>query len=90
MESTPKGYTVVLERKVEKQLKSLPKADYLKVRTAIDKLAENPRRHNAIKLTDSDNEYRFRVGSFRILYTIEDRILQVYIIEIVNRRDAYR
>jgi mRNA interferase RelE/StbE len=90
MESTRKSYKIVLERKVEKQLKSLHKADYLRVRTAIDKLSINPRGHNTIKLTDSDNEYRFRIGNFRILYTIEDRILTIYVFEIVNRKDAYR
>ena len=90
MESTRKPYKVVLERKAEKQLKSLSKIDYLKVRNAIDKIAQNPRSHNSIKLTDSDNEYRFRIGNFRILYTIEDRILRVYVFEIINRKDAYR
>ena len=90
MESPQKSYKVVLERKAEKQLKSLPKTDYIKVRTAIDKIAKNPRNHNAIKLTDSDNEYRFRVGNYRILYTIEDQILHVFVFEIVNRKNAYR
>ena len=90
MESIRKNYKLILERKVEKQLKSLPKSDYLKVRTALDKLSENPRGYNTIKLTDSDNEYRFRVGNFHILYTIEDKILTVYVFEIVNRKDAYK
>ncbi len=90
MDSTQKSYTVVLERKAEKQLKSLSKIDYLKVSAAIEKIAKNPRNHNAIKLTDSDNEYRFRIGDIRILYTIEDRKLHVYVLKIGNRKDAYR
>lgn len=90
MESPLRSYKVVLERKVEKQLKNLSKADYIKISNAIKKIAQHPRNHNAIKLTDTDNEYRFRVGDFRILYTIEDRILHVYVFEIVNRKDAYR
>ena len=90
MESTRKSYKIILEHKAEKQLKDLSKADYLKVRIAFDKLSTDPRGHNTIKLTDSDNEYRFRVGNFRILYTIADRILTVYIFEVVNRKDAYR
>ena len=90
MDSTQKSYIVVLERKAEKQLKSLSKVDYLKVSAAIEKIAKNPRNHNAINLTDSDNEYRFRVGDIRILYTIEDRKLHVYVLKIGNRKDAYR
>lgn len=69
MASTQKSYRVVLERKAEKQLNSLSKNEYVKIRAAIDKIALNPRNHNSIKLTDSDNEYRFRVGNFKILYT---------------------
>jgi len=68
----------------------LSKTDYIKVSKGIEKIALHPRNHNAIKLTDTDNEYRFRVGDFRILYTIEDRILHVYVFEIINRKDAYR
>ena len=90
MESTQKSYKVILEQKAEKQLKSLSKIDYRKVKNAIEKIAQNPRNHNAIKLTDSDNEYRFRVGDIRILYTIEDRVLHVYVFKIGNRKDAYR
>lgn len=90
MASTHKSYRVVIERKAEKQLKSLSKADYIRVSATIDKIAQNPRSHNSIKLTDSDNEYRYRVGNFRILYTIEDHVLHVYVFEILNRRDAYK
>ncbi|MCD6010375.1 MAG: type toxin-antitoxin system mRNA interferase toxin, RelE/StbE family [Flavipsychrobacter sp.] len=90
MESTRKSYKIVIERKAEKQLKSLSKNDYLKIRVAIDKLAENPRGHNSIKLTDTENEYRMRVGDFRVLYTIEDHVLHIYVFEVVNRKDAYR
>jgi mRNA interferase RelE/StbE len=53
-------------------------------------LAENPRGHNSIKLTDTENEYRMRVGDFRVLYTIEDHVLHIYVFEVVNRKDAYR
>lgn len=90
MKSLPKRYTVILERKAEKQLKHLSKIDYSKVRDAIDKLAENPRNHNTIKLTDTQNEYRYRVGDIRMLFTIEDSILIVYIFEILNHKEAYR
>jgi mRNA interferase RelE/StbE len=90
MGSIQKSYKVILERKAEKELKKLPKADYQKLRTAIDKLSQDPRGHNTIKLTDFENEYRCRVGNYRILFTIEDKILTVYVIEIINRKDAYR
>ncbi len=90
MASVQRTYRVILERKAEKQLRDLTKADFQRVSNAIEKIAQNPRGHNSIKLTDSQNEYRYRAGNLRILYTIEDKVLHVYIFEIVDRRDAYK
>lgn len=90
MESIRKTYKVILDRKVEKQVKTLSKRDFAKVRTALETLSEFPRGQKSIKLTDMENQYRLRVGDFRILYTIEDRILHVYVFDILNRKDAYQ
>ena len=69
--------------KLEDSLKS-------KIRSAIDDLEQEPRPHGAIKLTNSGNEYRFRVGSQRIVYTIEESIKVVEIQRIRDRREVYR
>jgi len=34
--------------------------------------------------------WRIRVGTFRIVYEIEDEVLKVYVITIGHRRDVYR
>ena len=90
MESTRKRYLVVLERKVEKQLKNLSKTDYSKVLFPLDTLAKSPGGLKSIKLTEMNNQYGLRAGDFRILYSIDDRILHVYVLDILNRKDAYR
>ena len=83
-------YKVELSKKALKQLKSLPSAQYDKARDGIYSLADNPRGHNAIKLTDTDNEYRLRIGNYRALYTIEDNILYIFVFEISDRKVSYR
>ena len=83
-------YKVEISKKALKQLKDLPASQYDKVRRGIYALADNPRGHNSIKLADTENEYRLRVGNYRILYTIEDKILYIFVFEVADRKDAYR
>jgi len=54
------------------------------------KLADNPRPKGSIKLKGYKNHYRIRVGNYRAIYNIEDKILIVEIIRISNRKDIYK
>ncbi len=85
-----KTYTVILKETVQKQLKRLPAAYFKKVKAAILALEANPRPHGAIKLKGGSNEYRIRVGVYRILYSIQDDILTVYIFDVDHRKQVYR
>lgn len=82
-------YTIILKRKAEKELFGLQRDDVIKIREAINQLAENPRPHGCKKLSGSLNEYRVRVGDYRILYTINDTIITVLIFKIAHRKEAY-
>ena len=57
---------------------------------ALAKLAENPRRMGAEKLSGGENRYRFRVGDYRIIYEIHDTVLLVLILAVGDRKDIYR
>jgi mRNA interferase RelE/StbE len=56
------------------------------VRSAIDSLAENPRPHGTQKLGGAD-QYRIRIGDYRVIYEIEDAELHVLVVR-VGRRDS--
>jgi mRNA interferase RelE/StbE len=34
--------------------------------------------------------WRYRVGDYRLICNIEDRVLRILVIEIANRRDVHR
>ncbi len=36
-----------------------------------------------------ENQYRIRVGDYRVIYEIHDRVLLVLVVEVGNRRDVY-
>lgn len=57
---------------------------------AIDMLAADPRPPGAKRLAGAVDLWRIRVGNHRIVYTIEDDVLVVLVVELGHRRDVYR
>ena len=61
-----------------------------RIAAKIDALANQPRPPGVEKLHGHRNRYRLRVGDYRIIYEIQDRILLVQIVDIGHRREIYR
>ncbi|MEH2356463.1 type II toxin-antitoxin system RelE family toxin [Nostoc sp.] len=70
-------YKIEFSNAAFKQLKKLPIKVRTRIQTKIDDLADNPRPNGVVKLEDSDNAYRIRVGSYRVIYDIFDDVLIV-------------
>jgi len=83
-------YRIRIEKRALKALSSLPKRTRAKIRKAIDSLAETPRPLGVKKLADEHQLYRIRVGSFRVVYQIQDQDLLVLVVKIGHRKDIYR
>ncbi len=82
-------YKVVVAKAVQKYLYKLDNPLATKLETAMLKLEENPRPPSAQKLTDR-NAYKLRVGDYRIIYEIQDKILLVSVIHAGHRREVYK
>lgn len=52
--------------------------------------ANEPRPPGVKKLSGSKSSYRIRVGDYRVLYTIADRVPSVVVVKVDNRRDVYK
>ena len=81
-------YTVVITQSVQKYLKKLPNKVADKLESEMINLEINPRPYGYIKLKGK-NAYRIRVGNYRIIYEIEDRILKVTVIDTGDRKEIY-
>jgi mRNA interferase RelE/StbE len=81
-------YEVEIKKSALKSLKEIPKRDQLRISGIIDSLAENPLPPKALKLTGRDG-YRIRVGKYRIIYTFNNRVFKVLVIQIGHRKNAY-
>jgi mRNA interferase RelE/StbE len=60
-----------------------------RIRAAIDSLATEPRPIGAVKLAGRD-DFRIRVGDYRVVYAINDRDRLVLVARIAHRREVYR
>lgn len=83
------SYRISFHPSAQKELSSLPKGIYERVRDKVLALAENPRPANARKLVGS-KEWRIRVGTWRVVYLIDDDDRELFITVIAHRREAYR
>lgn len=83
-------YRVFLERAAERDLKKLAVRVHDRVIFAIQGLAKNPRPAGCRKLTGGDNDWRIRVGDYRVVYEIADTIRVVRVNRVRHRREVYR
>jgi len=83
-------YEVYVEKAAENDLKRLPTTTFHRIIPQIRTLAENPRSSGCRKLTGSKNDWRIRIGDYRVLYEIDERAKAVRIMRMRHRREAYR
>lgn len=60
-----------------------------RIRSAIDGLAMDPRPAGVVKLAGRD-DYRVRVGDYRVVYAVDDDDERVLVARIAHRREVYR
>ena len=83
------GYKILVKRSVEKDLAAIPKNDLRRILNKIESLAENPRPQGCEKLSGQE-KYRIRQGRYRIVYSIQDNELTVWIVKVGHRKEIYR
>jgi len=82
-------YKIFFKKSVEKDFKVIPKKDMKKILDRIETLAEDPRPPGCEKLAGLQR-YRLRQGRYRILYSIQDDELTVWVVKVGHRKDIYR
>lgn len=82
-------YRVEIKKSAVKEIEHLPRRDIKAVLEKIESLSDNPRPHDCKKLSTQE-KYRVRCGNYRILYSIEDDILIVFVVKVGHRKNVYR
>jgi mRNA interferase RelE/StbE len=83
-------YEVLLERRAERDLKKLSQAMFYRVIPQIKDLSENPKPSGCRKITGSKNDWRIRIGDYRIIYEIDEKEKAVKVMRIKHRREVYK
>ncbi len=84
------SYQVIIPRPVQKQLDELPRNVRDRIIKVIVALKDNPRPRGSVKLRGYENEYRIRIGDYRIRYEVRDHESLVILLHCKHRKDIYR
>ena len=79
-------WTVSVSRTASRAIKKAPKGDQARIRTALLQLRDDPYSGDIKSLKGyADKTFRRRVGDWRIIFTVDDEVLRVEVVEIARR-----
>jgi len=83
------AYSILLKASVKKDLVGIPRPDLQRIMERIGALADEPRPPGSEKLSGQER-YRVRQGQYRVVYSIADAELTVWVVKVGHRREVYR
>jgi mRNA interferase RelE/StbE len=82
-------YAIEIKQSAAREIETLPLREPRQVVERIGRLADDPRPRGCEKLAGGER-YRVRQGDYRIVYSVEDALLTVWVVKVGHRRDVYR
>ena len=82
-------YSLKIKKSALKELQRLDNPTRERLITAIDQLAENPHVGKLLK-GDLSGLRRIRIGSYRVIYEINETKILVLILRVAQRKNVYR
>ena len=83
-------YRIEFSHRAAKAYRAFPEDVRRGIEPKIDALAENPRPRGARKIEGEETAYRVRVGDYRIVYEVHDRVFLILVMNVGHRREVYR
>jgi len=83
-------HEVYTERAAERDLRRLPPGDFERIIAVIRALAADPRPPGSRKMVGSKSDWRIRIGTWRVIYEVDDEAEVVRIMRVGHRREVYR
>lgn len=82
-------YRVEFTRHAQKEFDKLDAVIKQRISDEVVGLEKNPRPPGCVALKGYSNVYRVRVGKFRIVYEVKDKVLLVLVLRVAKREDVY-
>jgi mRNA interferase RelE/StbE len=83
------NYSVVIKSSAQKELDVLDDAVFRRIDRKILALGENPRPAGCKKLKGYKDQWRIRIGEWRVVYLVDDSAKFVSITRVAHRREVY-
>lgn len=84
-------YRLVLKKSAAREIEEIePKKVRQQIARRIGQLRDNPRPLGCEKLAGADDRFRIRQGLYRVVYSVEDDCLVVFVVKVAHRREIYR
>lgn len=83
-------YRVKVAADVAKFIRKQDKRTQRQIINSFRTLAQNPRPQGCKKLQSHKELYRTRSGNYKIVYSIKEKVLLVFVVRIAHRKDIYR
>ncbi|HXM67030.1 MAG TPA: type II toxin-antitoxin system RelE/ParE family toxin [Candidatus Acidoferrum sp.] len=83
------SYAVELKPSARKELESLPDTALARVVRRLESLGHDPRPAGCRKLKGYKDQWRVRIGDWRVIYIIDDTARVVSVTRIAHRREVY-
>ena len=84
-------YRLVLSEQASRFYKRCDRPLAKKLARCFTALEHDPRSGNNVKVLKGPygGSYRYRVGDFRVIYTINEQTVTVFVVTIAHRKDIY-
>lgn len=84
-------YEVLLHPDAQEVYIKADKSLAKKIARCFQQLEQVPRSHPNIKALKGDyaGYYRYRIGDYRVIYLVDDGLVQVFVVAIAHRGEAY-
>ncbi len=82
-------YSIFFRQSVKSDFKKIPGRDLQRIMQRISALTQDPRPHGSEKLSGLER-YRVHQGKYRIIYSIQDGELTVWVVKVGHRKDVYQ
>lgn len=83
-------YKLAIKKSARKELDSLPEQIFLKIDGSILLLKENSFPYPQAKKLKGEDKRRFKVGDYRVVYSIDEEQKIITIFRVRHRKDVYR
>ena len=83
------SYSLTLKSSAAKELNALSDELFGRIDPRIRALATVPRPAGCAKLSGYKDQWRIRVGDYRVIYTIDEASRRVTVVRVAHRREVY-